>query len=180
MKRTLLLVVAASVLIVGLGPAEATARPASPEQLSQLATEMSTLRSLIATAKTTTSVKRSVRIAREMRSDCQFDWIDGIHWSPREEELTTDCVLRRWSVDGGEAKFDSVISCESGWSRFAYNAGGPYVGLGQHALSSWAGRVNAYRPMGWKLQPNWRNSRTQIVVTARMEAASGWGPWSCA
>jgi hypothetical protein len=83
-------------------------------------------------------------------------------------------------VPGGLSKFRSVISCESGWWRLAYNAAGPYVGLAQHALASWFYRVKAYKPVWWTLRNGWRNSRSQIVVTARMVNAVGWGPWSCA
>jgi hypothetical protein len=111
---------------------------------------------------------------------CRFDWLDHQTWTNREEHRTASCVLDRWSVPGGLAKFDSVIDCESGWWRKAYNAIGPYVGLAQHALSSWLYRVKAYKPTWWHLKSDWRNPRTQIVVTARMVIAQGWSAWSCA
>jgi hypothetical protein len=114
------------------------------------------------------------------KAECRFQWMDRGVWTQHEEDVTAWCVERKWPVFGGLAKLRAVISCESGWSRFAYNAGGPYVGLAQHALASWSSRVKAYEPTWWDLRPGWRNSRTQIVVTARMVQAEGWGPWACA
>jgi len=111
---------------------------------------------------------------------CKFDWIDPQTWSAREMHRTARCVLDRWPVYGGVPKFNAVIDCESGWNRFAYNLAGFYVGLAQHALSSWASRVRAYTPTWWDLKEAWYNARTAIVVTARMVRDVGWGPWSCA
>jgi hypothetical protein len=113
-------------------------------------------------------------------AECRFQWLDHGVWTAREEWRTTECVLDHWPVSGGDTFFRAVIDCESGWSRLAFNAGGPYVGLGQHALASWPYRVRAYEPTWWDLRPGWRNSRTQIVVTARMVQAEGWGAWTCA
>jgi hypothetical protein len=117
--------------------------------------------------------------ADEIRQ-CQFNWLDERTWTPREEDRTTRCVLQHWSVSGGLAEFRSVIECESGWSRLAWNPVGPYVGLAQHDLGSWPSRVRSYAPRWWDLKPSWSNSRTQIVVTARMVHLGGWSPWSCA
>jgi hypothetical protein len=119
------------------------------------------------------------RIHREMHSDCQFDFITSRVWSPWEEHLTARCLVLKWPVSGGLPKLDSVISCESGWYRYASN-GGSYLGLGQHAASSWPGRVRAYEPPGWRLRPAWWNSRSNLTVTVRMAHSVGWGPWTCA
>jgi len=113
-------------------------------------------------------------------NQCRFQHLDPGRWTAREEDRTARCVLKRWPVEGGLAKFRAVGDCESGWWRKAYNPSGPYVGLFQHALSSWPYRVAAYRPTWWSLRPGWRNSRSQIVVTARMVREVGWGPWTCA
>jgi hypothetical protein len=112
--------------------------------------------------------------------ECRFQGLDKGIWTQREEDRTTWCVLERWPVPGGLTKFRAVGSCESGWWRLAYNSGGPYVGLFQHALSSWYDRVRSYAPEWWHLRSWWGNSRTMIVVTARMVEAVGWSPWSCA
>jgi hypothetical protein len=105
------------------------------------------------------------------QEQCKFQGLDRGIWTQREEDRTARCVLRRWPVPGG---------CESGWWRLAYNSGGPYVGLFQHALSSWYDRVRSYAPTWWHLRPWWGNSRSAITVTALMVRAVGWSPWSCA
>jgi hypothetical protein len=104
---------------------------------------------------------------------CRFQWVDEGTWTTREEELTTDCILDRWDVPGGESVFDCIIARESGWNRMAYNPAGPYLGLGQHVASAWGSRVAAYEPFHWELRERWPNSRTQITVTARMMHALG-------
>jgi hypothetical protein len=117
--------------------------------------------------------------ADEIRQ-CQFNWLDAQTWTNREELRTARCAVDRWSVAGGLAKFVAVIDCESGWSRFAYNSAGPYVGLFQHDLWAWPLRVRAYEPLKWDLKESWSNARTAIVITARMVHMGGWGPWTCA
>jgi hypothetical protein len=117
---------------------------------------------------------------QEMREkQCRFQWVDKGTWTAREERRTAHCVLERWPSVEWE-RFRAVIACESGWSRLAYNPTGPYVGLGQHVLSSWYARVRSYSPPFWGLQENWRNSRSMLTVTARMMHDVGLGPWSCA
>ena len=113
---------------------------------------------------------------------CRFQWIDRATWTAREERRTLECVVDRFGpIDGGVPKATQVGSCESGWNRLASN-GGAYLGLFQHAASSWSGRVHWAMPDGWRVGPWWSpwNSRAQIVVTVRMVHAGGWGPWTCA
>jgi hypothetical protein len=112
--------------------------------------------------------------------ECRFQSLNRGTWTSREEVLTARCAVAKWTPAGGFAKVDSVISCESGWNRFAYNPAGPYVSLAQHALSAWPYRLRSYRPAGWSLSPRWQNARSALVVTVRMAASGGWGPWSCA
>lgn len=112
-------------------------------------------------------------------STCRFQHLDRGVWTQHEENVTARCVEKRWHVPGRLPKLRSVISCESGWRRLAYNPGGPYVGLAQHLLSSWASRVRAYSPRGWALSPRWQNSRTALVVTVRMVRDVGWSAWGC-
>lgn len=113
---------------------------------------------------------------------CRYQWLDKGIWTPREETRTTHCVLQRFPTSGGELYFRQVIQCESGWHRLAWNPLGPYVGLAQHHLGSWYGRVRSYLPEWWRVGHwgRWRNSRSQIAVTALMVRAEGWGPWTCA
>lgn len=118
-------------------------------------------------------------LTREQKHQCQFNSMSKMEWTEREEARTTWCVLDRWPVPGGISKFRAVGDCESHWYRFAHN-GDDYLGLFQHSASAWKYRVRSYEPFWWDLKPGWMNSRTQIVVTARMVRAQGWGPWSCA
>lgn len=112
--------------------------------------------------------------------ECRYQGVDNATWTAHEEALTAACVVGKWSVPGGLSNFRRIIDCESGWNRLAYNPSGPYVGLGQHALSAWASRVRSYTPVHWTLRPAWSNSRTMLTITARMMHAVGLGPWSCA
>ena len=115
------------------------------------------------------------------QDECRFQSLHQATWTAREERLTAKCAIDHWSVPGGYAKLYSVGDCESGWNRFANNAG-RYLGLFQHSESYWQDRVNAYEPTAWEkgLSERWTNSRTQIIVTARMAHRDGWGPWRCA
>lgn len=151
MKRYLLAAVAAAVLIGAVAP-EATA-----------------------------GVRQRVRVEREMETDCQFDWINpSERWTAFEESLTARCVVARWPVEGGFSKLWCVGAHESGWNRFARSPYG-HVGIFQHVGSAWPGRFDTYRPDGWSnlLRP-WKNSRTMIVISVRMQRAQGWGPWTTA
>lgn len=113
------------------------------------------------------------------REECKFNgWREGT-WTYAEIRRTAWCVVEKWPVPGGHNKFNQVADCESNWNRFASNDG-RYLGLFQHARPYWGSRVNTFEPPRWELQEGWANPRTQIVVTARMVRAGGWGPWSCA
>lgn len=120
---------------------------------------------------------------------CRFQWVDRATWTDREERLTAECVVARWAVSGGLPKFLAVGTCESGRNRFAFNPNGPFLGWFQHwgkeireDFTVWDSRVRAWMPRWWRIGPwtRWTNTRSQMVVTARMVAAGGWGPWSCA
>lgn len=110
---------------------------------------------------------------------CRFQGLRAAPWTPLEEKLTSLCALARWSVPGGYRKFYAVGDCESGWNRLASN-GGMYLGLFQHSALYWEERVKRFTPKTWTLSASWRNSRTQIIITARMVNRGGWHPWSCA
>jgi hypothetical protein len=114
-------------------------------------------------------------------SECRFQTLDKGTWTQREEWLTARCATSKWAVPGGLSEFSAIAACESGWNRFASN-GGSYLGLFQHAASSYIGRVHAYEPPTWEkgLSTRWMNSRGQIVMSARMMASVGLSPWACA
>jgi hypothetical protein len=108
---------------------------------------------------------------------CRYQNLDPGTWTAREEHRTALCVLERWPVPGGWETFSSVIECESHWWRLANNAGN-YLGLAQHSAAYWPDRVSSLMPEGWRIGPwtRWTNSRSQLVVTARM-AQGGWSAW---
>ena len=120
---------------------------------------------------------------QEMREkQCRYQWVDKGTWTAREERLTAGCVVNRWGVIGGLPTLIRVGDCESGWYRFASNAGN-YLGIFQHAADYWMARVTSMMPDAWKVGPWWRwtNPRSQIVTTVRMvNGAGGWGAWVCA
>jgi hypothetical protein len=130
----------------------------------------------------TMNANAATRDQTRRERQCRFQWMDGGIWTQREEDRTVACVLAKYPTPGGTQFFRQVIDCESGFHRLAYNAAGPYVGLAQHHLASWFGRVRSYLPDWWRAGhwARWSNSRSQIVVTARMVRAEGWGAWTCA
>jgi hypothetical protein len=122
------------------------------------------------------------RLTDRQLNQCRFQRLDPAIWTQREEDRTVACVLERFPTPGGVSFFRAVLSCESGFHRLAYNAAGPYVGLAQHHLASWYGRVRSYLPDWWRVGhwAKWSNSRSAIAVTALMVRAEGWGAWTCA
>jgi hypothetical protein len=123
---------------------------------------------------------QAIAVNEQHRKECQFNGLDAGEWTQREEYRTARCVQNRWHVPGGLTQLLQVGRCESGFYRFAYNPGGPYVGIFQHDLHAWPRRVDKYQPDWWELRRGWANPRSQLVVTVRMVRAEGWGPWSCA
>lgn len=122
----------------------------------------------------------SAEMNRYQKQHCLFNGMnEKIDWTNREERRTAWCVVtRHWSVPGGITQFISVADCESSWYRFARNPYG-YVGLFQHDSDAWPYRVRSLEPQGWELDPAWSNSRSQIVVSARMAHNDGdWGQWA--
>jgi hypothetical protein len=128
-----------------------------------------------------TEASANTRQQETRERQCRFQWVDPGTWTAREERRTAECVVARWGVEGGLSKLIAVGDCESHWYRFANN-GGSYLGIFQHAASSWLGRVRTWMPADWRLGPwtRWANPRSQIVTTVRMVNASGWSAWSCA
>ena len=107
--------------------------------------------------------------------ECRYESLQPGLWTQVEENRTARCVVDHFTVPGGFDKLSYVASCESSWNRLARN--GDYVSLFQHDIDYWPSRVRAFEPAYWDLAPSPFNSRTQIVVTARMARASGWDAW---
>ena len=187
-RATVALVVGA--VLVGAGAPMATAQEAPPptealleieptaEDWKAFGEELAALEEELAVATTTLAARRPA----EWRYDeCRFQSLQAGTWTAAEERFTLECAVGHWQIPGGIDQAVAVGNCESGWNRLANN-GGRYLGLFQHAASSYTGRVNTYEPAAWDkpLSRRWTNSRGHIVMTVRMVAAGGWGPWSCA
>jgi hypothetical protein len=114
------------------------------------------------------------------QTQCRYQSLQPGTWTELEERRTAGCVVQRWPVPGGLSKFSAVVACESGWNRLANNAGN-YLGLAQHSARYWPDRVTSLMPERWRIGPwdRWQNSRSQIVVTARMAHSAGWLAWTC-
>lgn len=116
------------------------------------------------------------------QDECRYQSLNRPIWTAKEERLTARCAVNKF-LPGRLAQFLAIGQCESGWSRLAYNSGGAgYVGIFQHSIGAYVSRIHEYEPAAWKypLSTNWRNSRGQIVMSARMMHAVGTSPWSCA
>lgn len=157
--------------------AEAAAKPATPKDWKEFFEAVGDLEATMAGAEA-----MLVPDAQDWRWDeCRFQSLNRPLWTAREERLTAECAVEKWSVPGGLSEFISIGQCESGWSRFANNAGN-YLGLFQHAASAYVSRIHSYNPPSWDrgLSTRWTNSRGQIVMSARMMHAEGTGAWACA
>jgi Transglycosylase-like domain len=116
-------------------------------------------------------------------SECRYQKLDPGIWTAKEEARTSRCVLKKFGpIPGGYPELMTVGNCESGFNRLAVNqtSSSSYLGLFQHSANYWSGRVRAYEPELWTLNPRWQNSRSQITVTVRMVHSHGWGAWACA
>ena len=173
MRKILTALIAGAILLGAMAP-NAIARPATPDQIEQLGEALAAL-------DTTIQKAENIEKKRWRYQECRFQSLENRVWSPREEYLTAKCAVSKWDVSGGLSKFIQVGDCESGWYRWANNSDN-YLGLFQHQASSYTNRISSFEPNTWDfhLSTWWPNSRGQIVMTARMVHAVGWGPWPCA
>jgi hypothetical protein len=91
------------------------------------------------------------------------------------------CVFAVWAP-GESAYALAIADRESSFYPWAANPSG-CLGLFQHQVTYWPGRVQAYLWKGWWApKVKWPVSpfdpRANAVAAARMVAAGGWGPWS--
>ena len=157
----------------------AGAREATPAEIAAFLHDLQAFDADLARAET------KVFSNKERMKECRYQSLNRPIWTAREEHLTAVCAVRHF-WPGRLSEFLAIGQCESGWSRFSYNDNPPgqedYEGLFQHAASSYTSRIATYDPPAWHhpLSPKWTNSRGQIVMSARMMAASGTGAWTCA
>lgn len=89
------------------------------------------------------------------------------------------CVFTRFApMQLGVALY--VADRESSYYPWAHNPSG-CEGIYQHMSRYWAERARTYLWRGWFAPWSWPVSvydpRASVIVTARMVAAGGWGPW---
>ena len=100
----------------------------------------------------------------------------------RREKRMTRCAFSRWS--GDVARAFCTINRESSWYTWAYNSSSGASGLLQHLARYWPGRARKYLRRSWfpRMRSGWVpspfNARANILVSARIVAASGWGDWA--
>ncbi|HWO70052.1 MAG TPA: hypothetical protein VNP94_04780 [Actinomycetota bacterium] len=102
---------------------------------------------------------------------CDHEWWEGT-WHVKQ---LIKCAAHRWDVPGGARKALAVAACESGFRPDAYNPAG-YAGVFQQAVRYWPTRATHY---GFPGRSPF-NARANVIVSIRMAAAVGWGPWGCA
>jgi hypothetical protein len=100
---------------------------------------------------------------------CNYDWRKGT-WQIKQ---LIRCAAEYWNVPGGQSTALAIADRESQFRPDAYNPSG-CAGIYQHLLRYWPERASAYGFSGWSAF----NARANIIVTMRMVARAGWGPWS--
>lgn len=153
-------------------------RPATVHEIKAFLADVAMLLADLDQAKTLVEGRHRDWGWRE--DECRYQSLQADVWTAREERLTANCAAHKAGIDLGH--FLAVGYCESNYNRLAYNPNGPYVGIYQHAASSYVSRIKTYEPVAWDkpLSTKWQNSRGQIVMSARMAKAVGWEPWTCA
>jgi hypothetical protein len=89
------------------------------------------------------------------------------------------CVFAVWAP-GESAYALAIADRESNFYAWAWNTSSDCRGLFQHMGRYWASRAETYLFRGWfgKWPVSAFDPRANAIVTARMVAAGGWGPWS--
>jgi hypothetical protein len=96
------------------------------------------------------------------------------------------CAATRWDVEVTTSL--RVAKCESSMWPWANN-GGKFLGVYQHAASSWVDRVNTYLRPRWFNDRQWNRlhttpggaflARANVIMSMRMVHQGGWSPWAC-
>lgn len=95
------------------------------------------------------------------------------HYSRRQIR----CAVARWAVPGGLDVALCIARRESGLVPWAESADGLNKGLFQQHVHYWDGNYRAYTRRAWALPPRIISGRTNAIVSVRMAADIGWGPW---
>lgn len=103
---------------------------------------------------------------------------EGNGWSTRDVKQVIRCAFGRYAPAQAR-KAISVARCESGFRPRAHDTPG-VGGVFQHKYAYWHGRFRRWRVHGWHMRPSIYNARSNVVISARMVHAQGWGAWACA
>jgi len=89
------------------------------------------------------------------------------------------CVFDRFAPGNAQTAL-YVAERESGLLPWAVNVSSNCLGLYQHIGSAWPSRAASYLRRAWfrRWPARWSDPRANAIVSARMVAAGGWGPWS--
>lgn len=138
----------------------------------------------------TTTYQAQPKTEGRWRGPCS-DWWLGENLTPemwaqdleRGREMIQRLIVCVFGVFApGESVTALIIADrESSFYPWAANSSGA-LGLFQHMVGYWPGRAETYLFRGWFAPWMWPISpfdpRANAIVTARMVAESGWGPWS--
>jgi soluble lytic murein transglycosylase-like protein len=98
---------------------------------------------------------------------CDIPWRDGV----KQVKRLIRCAANRWGVSVTRALY--VADRESHFRPQAYNEWSCAKGIYQHICQYWPDR--AYK-FGFKGKSAF-NGRANIIVSMKMVARVGWGPW---
>jgi hypothetical protein len=113
----------------------------------------------------TRGVRRNAQVSAKV---CDYDWRKGTF----QVKQLIRCAAEHWNVPGGADLALYIADRESHFHPNAYNPSG-CAGIYQHMLRYWPGRAASFGFEGWSAY----NARANIIVTMRMVAEDGWGPW---
>jgi hypothetical protein len=87
------------------------------------------------------------------------------------------CAARKWRVPGGAKVALCIAKRESGLLPWAESDDGLNKGLFQQHVRYWDGNYDRYTRPAWSMPTSILSGRTNTVVSIRMAADIGWGPW---
>ena len=110
---------------------------------------------------------------------CYFNDLNpNVVWSDWEVQKTITCFANKFGVSAYKAR--AIAWRESRYNESAYNYSSGAAGLFQHLIRYWPKRADKFPDwQRWmRIKGDcWCNPRLQSLVTVKMVAEGGWGPW---
>lgn len=118
--------------------------------------------------------------ARDRERFCRYGSLENPGartWSDLEVRKTIACATDRWDVAFDTALY--IAERESGLHERAVNTSSGACGVFQHIPRYWPGRVAHFDNVAprWNASPQCFNPRSNVLVSVKMMAAGGFGPW---